>query len=42
VVTNAQEAFEMLRENAAVAEKVFLGEALRYGYLNHFSNETKK
>jgi surface carbohydrate biosynthesis protein (TIGR04326 family) len=32
----------MLRENAAVAEKVFLGEALRYGYLNHFSNETKK
>jgi surface carbohydrate biosynthesis protein (TIGR04326 family) len=42
VVTNAQEAFDMLRENAAVAEKVFLGEALRYGYLNHFSNETKK
>ena len=42
VVTNAQEAFEMLRENASVTDKVFLGEALRYGYLNHFSNETKK
>lgn len=41
VVTNAQEAFEMLCENTSVSEKVFLGEALRYGYLNHFSNKIK-
>ena len=42
VVTNAQEALEMLRENKPVSEKIVLGEALRYGYLNHFSNETKQ
>lgn len=39
VVTNASEAHTMLKENSSIKQKIVLGEALRYGYLNNFPQQ---